>query len=89
MVGDTRWCEISNIQLQRYTDTGPRPGTRPQVRHNGIFDKSEVGDNETPLYFIFQSPCENSLFSTVEPAEQFTRQATTAVLVHETTPGKL
>ena len=28
------------------------------------------------------------LVSTVEHAEQFTRQATTAVLVHETTPGK-
>ena len=28
------------------------------------------------------------LVSTVEHAGQFTRQATTAVLVHETTPGK-
>ena len=28
------------------------------------------------------------LVSTVEHAEQFTRQATTTVLVHETTPGK-
>ena len=28
------------------------------------------------------------LVSRVEHAEQFTRQATTAVLVHETTPGK-
>ena len=53
MVGDTAWCEISNIKLQRYTDTGPRPGTRPQARDNGKFDISEIQDNETPLYFYF------------------------------------
>ena len=59
MVGDTGWCEISNIKLQRYTDTGPSPGTRPQARDNGKFEISEIQDNEIPLYFFFQSPCED------------------------------
>ena len=59
MVGDSGWCEISNIKLQGYTNTGPRPGTRPPARDNGKFEISEIQDNETHCISIFQSPCEN------------------------------
>ena len=90
MVGDTGSCKISNIKLQRYTNTGPRPGTRPRARDNGKFEISEIQDNESPsVVFLFSRvPAKTFLVSTVEHAEQFTRQATTVVLVHETTSGK-
>ena len=60
MVGDSGWCEISDIKLQRYTDTGPRPGHRLELDiMESSIEISEIQDNETHCISIFQSPCEN------------------------------
>ena len=68
IVQNTGGCEISSIKLQRYTDTGPRPVTRPQARANGKFEISEIRDNETPsVVFLFSRvPVKTFLVSTVE-----------------------